>query len=1335
MLTRVSLFCFVIQNKMSDKYLFARLNNLNYQVWKTRMEMFLKREDTWFAVEDPAPQPVTSEWTKADRKAHGAIVLYVEDSQLNLIRGATSAEETWNRLKDFHEKTTMTSRVSVLRRICSLNMAEGGNVEQHLVELEELFDRLSCAGLELEVPLKVAMIYRSLPESFGSLVTALESRPDGDQTIELVKQKLLDEYQRRSERSSCTGENALKLQSAGRKEKVCYHCRKPGHFRRDCRQLKQLMHQEKKSDHPQKAGKKGGPKAKQAAESDVTICFMAGEQSNSGWLVDSGCSTHMTNKRAFFSKLNEDVKIKVVLADGSTTTSAGVGEGTVNCIDDKGGVLEVLFEDVLYVPNLDSALLSVRKLTQKGLKVKFGESRCTISTSAKRVVAVAELRGNLYMLKEAADAKVGKEARHSSSCQHTWHRRLGHRDPAVLERIRAGNLCEGLKVHDCGLRQVCEHCLEGKSSRIPFPKSSRTRAERVLDLIHTDVCGPMKNITPGGCRYLMTLIDDRSRYTVVCLLRQKSDAAACIKRFVAHMKTRFGRAPCVIRSDGGGEYVNQELKQFYEVEGIQAQFTAAYSPQQNGIAERKNRSLQEMATCMLLDAGLAKRFWGEAVATAAYLQNRLPSRAVDRTPYEIWFGQKPSLSNLKIFGSPAYVHIPDNKRSKLDSKAQRLLFVGYCDDRKAYRFLDPKTNGITISRDARFIELGDGSSSSCDPIPGSNEYHVELDSEDEDATQEKAVANVPQEQVDIEKPCIEEEQQASNESEEEFYGWDDEPERNNVQASEVERAHTKRSTRGVLPKRFDDFEVDVAMAVREEPTSYEEAISGSEQDLWKVAMTAEYKSLIKNGTWILEELPAGRTPISCKWVFRKKEDNAGNVTRFKARLVARGFSQRIGVDYDAVFAPVATLTTFRVLLAAAGHNNMVVRHIDVESAYLHGRLQEVIYMQQPKGFIEKGKEHLVCRLQRSLYGLKQAARVWNTTISGILTALGFKQSRSDPCLFSKKLPTGRMFLIIYVDDMLVASTSEKHITDLEKELSKKLSLTSLGEVSHFLGVRVTKNNGFYSLDQEAYIKRLAVRFGLENVKGSNVPLDIGYYRSREGSKKLDDNRLYHSLVGALLYVTVNTRPDIAVSVSILSRQVSDPTEVDWTELKRVVRYLVKTNNYKLCLATERSGPATLIGFSDADWSGDTLDRKSNTGYLFQLGGATVCWASRKQTSVSLSSMEAEYFALSEACKEVVWLRRLLEELGETQNGPTVILEDNKSCIDFVKEERLSRRSKHIDTRLYFTKDLVETGVVALQYCSSEEMTADILTKPLCAVKQRRFAEMMGLFNKIEQANQ
>lgn len=1313
---------------MAEKYLFPRLNNQNYSVWKTRMEMLLKREELWYVISDARANPVTAAWSKSDQKCHATIVLYVEDSQLNMVKSANSAKDVWELLKKYHEKTSLTSRVSLLKRLCSLNMAEGADVEKHLFDLEELYDRLACAGQALEDPMKIAMLLRSLPESYGGLVTALESRPEADLTMALVKQKLLDEYQRRSDRSADFGESAMKLQwKRQQKQKVCYHCKKPGHFRRDCQDLRQ-----KKTGEHSRSGKadkvnvkKDGANVKQAAEKENPICFTVGSgRRKDCWYIDSGCSCHMTNDRAFFTVLDDSKCVEVVLADGSMSKSHGMGEGLVKCVDQEGNVLEVKLTEVLYIPNLDSGLISVRKLTQKGFAVNFLGSTCSIVSEAGKTVALGEIYGSLFILKTVEFARLSNEAHHGKNCQHVWHRRFGHRDPAVLDRLKHGGIVEGFQVQDCGLRQVCETCLEGKLPRCPFPNVSNSRASRILDLIHTDVCGPMSNVTPGGNRYLMTLIDDFSRYTVVCLLARKSDVANCIKRYVAHVKTRFGRAPCVIRSDGGGEYVNKELQAFYAVEGIQAQYTTAYSPQQNGVAERKNRTLQEMASCMLLDAKLPKRYWGEAIMTAAYVQNRLPSRVIDKTPYEKWFGVAPVLSHFRIFGSPAYVHIPAVKRSKFDSKAKKLLFVGYCEDRKAYRFLDPETDRITVSRDAQFIEHRNGSHElepeECENVGDDGWTQAASNSEQEESSgHEELPEKNPSDSESPQKPIVEEQ---SDESEDEFYDWEE-----RVEEEIPTLRREKRSTRGIPPRRYGDFVVDVAMVVEGDPSSYEEAIRGSESDLWKAAMQEEYDSLMKNKTWNLVELPAGRKAIGSKWVYKKKEDSVGNVSKFKARLVAQGFSQQFGVDYDAVFAPVATQTTLRTLLAVAGKKKMKVRHLDVKSAYLHGQLKEELYMQQPKGFVRRGEEKLVCRLQRSLYGLKQGAKVWNDTIRAILEEIGFQQSRADPCLFNKSVSGRLVYLLIYVDDIIVASEVEEEIDQIECQLKKKVELSSLGEVSCFLGMRVSRDeNGFYALDQQSYISKIASKFGLDRAKGSKVPLDVGYYRSREGSKVMPDNKQYHCLVGALLYVAVNTRPDISASVSILSRRTSEPTEVDWLELKRVVRYLVKTMDYKLKLSCNVDDPFKLVGYSDADWSGDTVDRKSNTGYLFQIGGATICWASRKQTSVALSSMEAEYVALSEACRELLWLRKLLEDFGFKQQGPTTVFEDNISCIDFTSVDRTSRRSKHIDTRKFFAKDLSDKGLVSISYCPSESMVADILTKPLGSVKQQQFATMMGL---------
>ena len=243
-------------------------------------------------------------------------------------------------------------------------------------------------------------------------------------------------------------------------------------------------------------------------------------------------------------------------------------------------------------------------------------------------------------------------------------------------------------------------------ARLPFPQQSVRKSTQPLDLIHTDLCGPMSNASAGGRKYFLTLIDDYSRYLVLYLLRDKSQAKDCIKSYVRMVENKFGRKPWIIRSDRGGEFVNKELKQFYSDEGIEMQLTAGYSPEQNGVAERRNRYLQEMAMCMLLDAGLEKQYWGEAVAAAAYIQNRLPSRTVHKTPFELWSGQKPDIGHLKVFGCEAFVHVPDAKRGKMDSKAKKLIFVGYDCGSKAYRFLNKQTNQITVSRDAKFLELG-----------------------------------------------------------------------------------------------------------------------------------------------------------------------------------------------------------------------------------------------------------------------------------------------------------------------------------------------------------------------------------------------------------------------------------------------------------------------------------------------------------------------------------------------------------------------------------------------------------------------------------------------------
>lgn len=428
------------------------------------------------------------------------------------------------------------------------------------------------------------------------------------------------------------------------------------------------------------------------------------------------------------------------------------------------------------------------------------------------------------------------------------------------------------------------------------------------------------------------------------------------------------------------------------------------------------------------------------------------------------------------------------------------------------------------------------------------------------------------------------------------------------------------------------------------------------------------------------------------------------------------------MDYEEVFAPVVKQATFRILLTVASRENLIVKHVDIKTAYLYGELQETIYMKVPPG-IEQPSSNTVCRLRRSLYGLKQAGRVWNKTLDEVLRRMGFVASTADPCLYKRVTKKRNTFIAVYVDDMVIACSSETEFQEIMATLEKKFKMSLLGNLKLFLGMHVEFNNGCYMVSQKAYISKLAEKFGLQNAKPSAIPMDPGYIqRKEEDSEALPRSDEYQSLIGALLYVSVMTRPDIAIATSILGRKVSRPSYADWTEAKRVLRYLMTTRDLRLNLGASKD---YLKCFVDADWAGDVSDRKSNSGYLVYFGGGLISWAARKQNCVALSSTEAEFIALAEACQELLWLKKLLDDFGEN-NEPIKIMEDNQSCIHQLENERVEKRSKHIDTKYAFTKDLKKNKVIDVEYCPTGEQIADMMTKPLSKTKLQTFRDASGL---------
>lgn len=1361
---------------------FTKLNGENYFTWKFKMEMYLRKEKLWTAITSPIPavpaaddEGVTpqmiadaerkeAEFYEKDEAALALIALCVEDTQLVHFRNQTTAKAAWAALKTYYERNTLGNKIRIMRQITDLKLAENGNMEQHLAKLTDLFQKLTDLGeTQFNDSWQVAITLSSLPPSYDTLVQAFEVREDGDLTLSLIHSKLTQEYLKRTGKmgESSSGNQATVLKTTNTKLK-CFFCKKESHIKKDCKKYKEWL--------KKKGNNKANEKVNTVAHNEEFLFQIANTAKSNEWLIDSGATSHVSNNKQLFETFDSTQSSSVTVANDDTECVSGKGTCVIQMKNEHGDVSTALLQDVLYAPNIRGNMISVQKLMEKDYKIVFDKNKCEIMKSGKQI-AVADKVNGLFSLRQPNAVNLCVTNKHKEGCLHYWHRIYGHRDPNAIKLMHKEGMIHGMKLVDCGLKTQCEVCLEAKSTRVPFPKKSETKSKEILDLVHTDVCGPMQTESMGHKKYFLTIIDDFSKYTVVYFLRHKSEASEKIKHYIAMVQNKFNKKPKVIRSDRGGEYVDNTLKQYLHAEGILIQYTAPYSPQQNGVAERKNRTLVEMARCMLTDADLPKFLWAEAINTANYLQNR--SLTKDAIPIKLWSNEKPSALGLEVFGTKCYVHSP--LRKKLDNTSKEMFFIGYDDNSKAYRCYDASNRKLVISRDVRFVENRSHSNEvsvdmqrkkkSMDSIE--NEIVIESDIDDsfESANSEESAKETDFESCDQPSDVTltpgdfhqyrdtlreSSDETATNSSEESnseettFVDANLDQEYGELSTSfgeitidsgseyfpsEIETdvsVHSprtsQRQTKGVPPERY---QANLII----EPKSLNEALAAENKSQWLKAMEEEIASMKKNGTWDLVSLPKDRKAIGSKWVYKTKTDATGKIVKYKARLVAQGFSQKFGTDYDQVFAPVARQTTFRIMLAIASKQKWIVHHLDVETAFLNGSLSETIYMKQPPGFECDNKE-LVCRLNKSIYGLKQAAKVWNDKVHRILIGMGFEQSKNDPCLYSKNTNGEWIFVLIYVDDIMVMAKTMSSLRKIKSALSEKFDIKDLGEIKQYLGIEITRNkDGIFQLNQSKYIKKIASDFGLAMAKASNIPMQANYGKTPVNPNEglLLSNEKYRKLLGSLLFVSVNTRPDVSAAISILAQKVSKPRQQDWEELKRVLKYLNGTANLKLTLGKIDHKGKLLFGYSDANWAEDKSDRKSNSGHVFLVNGGTVCWSTRKQSLVTLSTCEAEFVALSEACRAASWIRRILADLKQDQNQPTIVYEDNQSCLELIeKEQRLSERSKHIDTRFYFVKDYIDKGLVDCIYCPTNEMLADALTKALNATKFISFRNSFGL---------
>ncbi|KAJ4813156.1 polyprotein [Rhynchospora pubera] len=659
-----------------------------------------------------------------------------------------------------------------------------------------------------------------------------------------------------------------------------------------------------------------------------------------------------------FTEMQEVVDGHVSFGDASKVKVEGQGKVLIQL---KNGS-ETFITNVYYVPDMKSNILSLGQLLELGYTVVMKDKTLYLRDKNDRLIAQVEMTKNrMFKLN-----LMNVQAKCLKACvvdkSWLWHLRFGHLNFGGLKELSKKSMVKGLPhIENCD--KFCEGCVLGKHPKSSFPKEASYRAKKPLELIHTDICGPITPNSLGKHRYFITFVEDFSRRTWVYFLKEKSEAFAVFKKFKVLVEKLNGNYIKAVRSDRGGEYISKEFEYFCEEHGIRRFLTAPYSPQQNGVAERKNRTILDMVRSMLKSKNMPKEYWAEAVQCAVYLQNRCPTASLENmTPQEAWCGVKPAVSHLKVFGSVAYAHIPDQRRTKLDDKSKKLIFIGYDERSKAYKLIDPATNKVHISRDVQVNKEAVW-------------YWNSMEEKSHDV--EKEV------QIIASSTSTSTTMQADPSS---------------SSSSSDDDARTPRTrTLQDLYEATSELHL-VCLLADAENITFEETV---QEKKWQQAMNEEMNAIVKNETWELATLPKDHKPIGVKWVYKKKLNAQGEVERYKARLVAKGYKQKAGIDYEEVFAPVARMETIRLLISLAAQNKWNIYQMDVKSAFLNGVLEEEVYIEQPPGYIKEGQEQKVLKLKKALYGLKQAPRAWNTRIDTYFKKHGFVQCPYEHALYVK----------------------------------------------------------------------------------------------------------------------------------------------------------------------------------------------------------------------------------------------------------------------------------------------------------------------------------------------
>ena len=1097
-------------------------------------------------------------------------------------------------------------------------------------------------------------------------------------------------------------------------------------------------------------------------------------------IVDSGASHHMISDKDLMSDIKATTG-SVMIANGDRIPIEGIGN------------LKLFEKDsaAFYLPQFTSNLISVKRATvDLNCQVVFRPNEVEFQDlKSGQVIGRGDSKNQLYHLHTTKLSQPFDSVCLSSTTDRidssTWHARLGHPHTRAIELILPALSFNHLE---------CEACILGKHCRTVFP-TSETIYENCFDLVHSDVwTSPC--VSRDNQKYFVTFIDEKSKYTWITLLPSKDRVLDAFVNFQAYVTNHYNATVKVLRSDNGGEYTSNAFKSHLAKHGIVHQTSCPYTPQQNGVAERKNRHLMEVSRSMMYHSNVPKRFWGDAVQTACYLINRIPTKVLKNlSPFEVLNKSKPYIDHLRVFGCLCYVLVPGEQRNKLDAKSTKAMFMGYSITQKGYKCYDPVTRRVLVSRDVKFIEsrgyyeekkwedledlsqapsdkattlrivlekLGINMSQDQEPRrrePSDQAEEAErttpLDHErgngsesgvqeqnqedsghhDQDVTQE--VENDAQSSRDEQGESTGLEEQAQDEVQTEDQvqplrrstrikkdpsNWVNTRVYYNAQAVE----HPSQAVCSFVEFPEEHCAFMISLDESYVPRSFEEAMMQKE---WKDSVADESDAMIRNDTWYESELPKGKRAVSSRWIFTIKYLPNGKIDRRKTRLVARGFTQTYGEDYIDTFAPVAKLHTIRIVLSIATNLEWDLWQMDVKNAFLQGELEDEVYMLPPPGLEHLVKPGNVLRLKKAIYGLKQSPRAWYRKLSTTLNGRGFRKSELDHTLFTLTGPSGIIVLLVYVDDLIITGSDKAGIQATKEFLKSVFDIKDLGEMKYFLGIEICRSKEGLFMSQRKYTMDMLKEADVLGGKIAKTPLEEGYKVLREGeveeNQLFEDAKLYRKMVGKLIYLTI-TRPDICFAVNQVSQHMQAPKVHHWKMVDRILRYLSGTTGQGVWMGC--NGSTEVVGYCDADWAGDRVDRRSTTGYCTFIGGNLVTWKSKKQKVISCSSAEAEYRAMLKLTNELVWIKGILKHLEIEQATPMTMHCDNQAAIHIASNSVFHERTKHIEVDCHKVRQMIILGVILPCYTRSEDQLADVFTKAARLKTMESILSRLGLID-------